>query len=378
MAIFSGTGTNAQEIDDIGMYIEQVQPFRRIIPEPDTVTISFIGDVMLHTRQIEDAHMRYLSGHGCTPAAGDHKQYDFSPYFREIAKYLSEADLSVANMEFTLAGPPFTGYPSFSAPDSYAGYMAECGIDIFLTANNHILDKGAEGASRTLDIYRGMPIMTAGSAASVKEEESHSPLYVRIKGLKIAFVNFTYGTNRITAEEYPHICMADKEELERSLRKASEDKADFIIVLPHWGTEYSLKHSAWQEELARWLADNGADMVIGTHPHVVQDFEVIDTGKKKVPVIYSLGNAVSNMSAPYTQIGLMVTIRIATGQDGAEMLHPSFRYLWCSLPGKFEEGYCTIPVKEYIGKREMWISPYEYDKMINTYYKVKKATGIEE
>lgn len=329
----------------------------------DTVTICVMGDMMMHSAQIADAD-RGRNG------------YDFTSYFKYIKDKIAQADIAIANMEFTLAGEPYTGYPAFSAPDCYAEYLADCGFDIFLCANNHIFDKGSQGAARTIDKYRELGrshgIRYCGLAADPEERQKTYPLITNVKGINIAILNFTYGTNLGADMHWPKVnYMNDKNSLKAALEKSS--KADFTIVLPHWGTEYELAHSLVQRKTAEWLVDNGADMIIGTHPHVVQDCERIDN----VQVAYSLGNAVSNMSAANTQIGLMATIRSVRKDNGDILVEPlEFTWLWCSRPGGWCETYCVIPIEEFIGSRNRWKGAWEYDKMIATYDRVRRATGI--
>jgi len=197
-------------------------------------------------------------------------------------------------------------------------------------------------------------------------------LTTNIKGINIAIVNFTYGTNLGADMHWPKVnYMNDRTILKEALEKSKN--TDFTIVLPHWGTEYELTHSDSQRETAEWLIDNGADMIIGTHPHVVQDCETIDS----VQVAYSLGNAVSNMSAANTQTGLMATIRMIRRDNGDIDVEPlEFTWLWCSRPGGWCDSYCVLPVEEFIGSRDRWMGTWEYDKMIATYNRVRKATGI--
>lgn len=341
----------------------------------DTITVSFIGDVMLHQAQIDGAYR----GNGT---------YDFSGYFSGITVDLDDADLAVANMEFTLAGEPYTGYPSFSAPDAYAEYMAECGVDIFLTANNHILDKGEKGLLRTLATCRRLErefgIKMTGSAENADSSDANYPLLMNVDGLKIAIINFTYGTNAVPHKRWPGTNLTDRTEIGKALTKAENSGAGLTIALPHWGNEYETSHAPSQEELARWLAANGADLIVGSHPHVVQDtdmLEVTDAGgnPRKVPVIYSLGNAISNMSAANTQIGLLLNVHVARDCWGSVSdIIPEYVFLWSSLPGRLKDRHCTVKVKDYIGKEKYWRQPYEYRKMVNTYLNIKALTGIED
>ena len=339
----------------------------------DTVTIRILGDIMMHANQITDA---WRNG-----------EYDFSTYFSLIGDEIRQADISVANMEFTLAGEPYSGYPCFSAPDGYAGYLADCGFDIFLAANNHIFDKGTQGAERTIDIYRQLKkdrgIRFTGIAADMEELERNNPLFIRVKGIRIAMVNATYGTNVGLQTSWPKTNhLSEDKKLSEALARADEN-ADVVMALPHWGTEYQLKHSVSQENMAIRLAEGGADMIIGAHPHVVQDFQTIEIEgencRTSVPVAYSLGNAVSNMSAPDTQLELMACIRIIRKGNGDIITGPmEFTYLWCSRPGGYNDSYTVIPVERYLGRQHEWKGERDYEKMVSTYERVKKETGIKD
>ena len=287
-------------------------------------------------------------------------------------------------MEFALGGEPFSGYPSFSAPDALAEHMAETGIDIFLAANNHIYDRGLSGAERTLEQYRALAAKYGtsfvGLASDKEEKERNMPLMLNVKGMKLAFLNFTYATNGGRREGWPKVCyMDERKDIRNAIEAAREAKADIIIALPQWGEEYMLNHSAEQKEMAQWLTDQGVNIIIGTHPHVVQDCEIL-TGKldgAKTQVIYSLGNAISNMSATNTQIELMASLRIVRHCNGdLEMLPLELDFLWCSRPGGFDDGYTVLPINEYIGKRSLWDNPSDYDNMIKSCRRVAEATGI--
>ena len=332
---------------------------------------------MMHENQIIDA-------------ARPDDRYDFSTYFSNIQKFLDDSDLNIGNMEFTLAGKPYTGYPSFSAPDQYIKQITKCGFDVFLTANNHICDKYSAGMARTLQIYRELvqtdSIAFTGTAGNQEEFEQTTPLIIVRKGIRIAIVNATYGTNIASEKPWPKTnYLRDKNMLKEALAKGKEN-ADIVIAFPHWGDEYILTHNPRQESEAKWLAANGADIIIGAHPHVVQDvgeIVVSDTtakeGIKKVPVVYSLGNAISNMSAENTQIELMATLRIVKNKDGEiKHLPLELTYIWSSRPGGYCKHYTMLPVKEQIGKSDEWIGKWEYDKMIRTYKRVKEATKIKD
>lgn len=333
----------------------------------DTLEICFMGDVMMHSAQIDNARRKDGS-------------YDFSTYFQHIEDRISKADLAIANMEFTLGGEPYSGYPCFSAPDALADYCADCGFDLFLCANNHIFDTGSKGAERTLERYRELEISKGikftGLAGNETEYSRNFPLMIRRKGISLALVNFTYGTNIGGSAKWPKVNYeADKRAISEALSKAMEADCDYAVALPHWGQEYKLQHSDSQEKTAKWLISEGTDMIIGAHPHVVQDMQMIEGS----PVVYSLGNAVSNMSAANTQIELMATVRIARhGNGDLEMLPLEFTYLWCSRPGGYCSSYTVLPIKDYIGRRAEWQGYWDYDKMVSSYRRVMEETGIKD
>ena len=333
-------------------------PAPRPLYSCDTVSVRLIGDVMMHMPQL---------------------RHDHSLFFRHVAAPMREADIAVANMEFTLAGPPYTGYPSFSAPDSYAWTVcADLGLDVALLANNHILDKGRAGLERTLGVYDAvrdsLGTLRTGVSRGEDEDRTLQPLLLRRKGIGIAFVNFTYGNN-VGPQRFdrPRIAVMDREAVALAVGCARERGADFVVVLPHWGEEYRLRHGAEQEDWARFLAGCGVDAVVGAHPHVVQDTARVGG----MPVIYSMGNAVSNMSRPDTQLEQMVTLRFVRYPSGRkEVLPPRLRFMWCTRPGALTEGYAVIFPDEWEGCRTAWKDPSDYDNMMATLSRVKAATGI--
>jgi len=307
-------------------------------------------------------------------------EYDYKTFLEPIRSRLEKADLAVANMEFPLGGKPYTGYPAFSTPDGYADYVADCGVDVFLMANNHLLDKGTAGLSRTLDYYDKMQekgkIHYTGAYANADKDSLLCPLMVVVKGIKIALINFTYGSNMGGNAVWPKIEITNRDRIHKAIRTAKEKGAEFIIALPHWGVEYELRHSKSQESLAHFLADEGVDAVIGAHPHVIQDTCKIG----KTDVVYSMGNAISNMSAKNTRLELMVTVKIVPshGQEEDKILTPELEFMWCTLPGTLTNSYATIPLKDYIDKKDLWKEVYDYENMMSTYTRVLNQTGIED
>ena len=318
----------------------------------DTLSVLILGDVMMHARQLE---------------------YDYTEFLEEMRPLIEEADFSIANMEFSLGGKPYSGYPAFSAPDGYASYVRDCGTDVFLMANNHILDRGAKGLERTISVYDSLNVWRCGVAKDVGEQSSSYPLILRRNGISVALINFTYGTNSPSRKEYPRVNMMDKDEVRLSIQKARERNADFILALPHWGNEYQLRHSKEQEEWAEWLVKEGVDAIVGAHPHVVQD----TTHISRVPVIYSLGNCISNMSATNTRLGLAVELRFIRNGDKTSLDEPVLHFTWCTLPGRLTHTYKTIPIKKWASRKNDWLTKSDYDNMISTLERVCKITSVE-
>lgn len=387
-------------------------PAEKLNLSPDTLSILFIGDVMMHKNQIDNAR-------ATARAYNEKLEYIFEPYFDKIAPLFKDSDMVVANMEFSLGGKPYSGYPSFSAPDQYPEYIHSCGVDIFLMANNHILDRNKKGLIRTLKIYdkmsqgshnpetdehsRGLQpkknssrIRYTGAGLDAENYNKVNPLIFWNKGIGIGLINSTYGTNYPIAKEkrkeYPRVAYFDYDQMRNACNSAKAKKCDFLIAAPHWGTEYHLLHSESQRKQAYFFAEQGVDAIIGAHPHVVQDSTIIKRTRHTQKMIskeqnatstcfvyYSLGNAVSNMSARNTQIELAVRLKFTIDKFGnKKMLPPENFFLWCSKPGGYCNGYTVLLIKEMIGKRNEWKNPADYDKMLNSYYRVKTTTKIKD
>ena len=319
--------------------------FDLLPPKPDTVSVFIVGDIMSHRAVSKSA-----------------EQFGFSSFFKHLADRIGDADLAVGNMEFPLAGKPYTGYPAFSGPDEYAQYLADVGFDVFLTANNHILDKGTAGIRRTIDVLERKGFTYTGIAADPQADTLLNPLMLHVRGLRIAVVNFTYGPNTGPWDPWPKVNYMRKADILPMLERAQG--ADLVLVFPHWGIEYRLHHDAEQEEMAKWLIENGADVVVGAHPHVIQDVQYID-GK---PVLYSLGNALSNQNDLNSRLEMAVTLRVVLERDKEpRLLPPEYEYLWCTKPGMVEDSYAAVPVTL---PESQWRVKADYRDMQATYKKI--------
>ena len=323
----------------------------------DTLSILFMGDVMQHRQQI---HSALIPGADSMQSSS----YDYSSYFTHVQHFIDEADFTVANMEFCLGGPPYTGYPSFSAPESLAEEAADAGIDLFLCANNHICDRGRRGLASSLDKYEEIGVPITGVYRDSLDEYEHNPYIAGIGDIRVAFINFTYGTNGVRVPDPFIVNMMDKDDVREAFARASERGADIIVALPHWGQEYTTEPDSRQREWAEFLLECGADAVIGGHPHVVQPVEP--------PVAYSLGNFISNMSLRNTELGLMMILKIAvTSYGDCYVAGIEAVPVWCSRPGGYGDRYTVLPVEEFLNRKEEFRSEYNYTKMKDTYNRLK-------
>ena len=280
-------------------------------PTDTTFTLTAIGDIMCHNTQYLDAYNDETG------------EYDFSYVFDDISLYTKTADICIGNLETTFAGEDvgYSSYPTFNTPDSLAYELKDIGVDVLSTAGNHALDKGFNGLSRTIDVLNDADISHLGTYKS--KEEQDKTLIKYVKGIKIAFVNFTYGTNGIPIPSDKPYCvnLIDENLMKEQIDRAKEEEPDIIIACMHWGTEYKTTPSSTQEQLADFLFKNGVDIILGTHPHVLEPMEkrtvTLDDGSTKDGfVIYSLGNFIADQNAEYTRDSIILNIDITKHTDG--------------------------------------------------------------
>ena len=272
------------------------------------VSMSVIGDIMCHNSQYNDA---YKNG-----------EYDFSYVFDDIKEHIETADLAIGNLETTFAGKDrgYASYPTFNTPEILAQDLKELGIDVVSTANNHSLDTGYKGIESTIDYLDEAGILHTGTYKSVEDQENI--VIKEVNGLKFAFLAYTYGTNGIPVPSGRENCinLIDKELIKRHLDLAKNLKPDVICVNMHWGIEYQNSPNAEQEELANFLFENGVDIILGSHPHVLQKMEskeiLLSNGELKNGfVIYSLGNFMSGQTKANTRNSIILKLDII--KDGS-------------------------------------------------------------
>jgi poly-gamma-glutamate synthesis protein (capsule biosynthesis protein) len=215
--------------------------------------------------------------------------YDFSFFFEKVAPILRQGDLVIGNLETPLAGQAnggFTGYPMFNAPEILAQNLKDAGFTLLSTANNHSLDRGYQGLSTTLDHLDAAGLLHTGTYRTA--EEQSQILYTEVKGVRIAAIAATYGTNGLVlpAEYGFAVDYINEVRLLDEIRRAKQDGAQYVIVMLHWGVEYQTKPNQEQTNLATKLLKEGADLVLGNHPHVLQRGEVV-----YLTELYALGEA---------------------------------------------------------------------------------------
>ncbi len=314
----------------------------KVVDSFTQVTMSFAGDVMMHLPQI-------------TAAAIDGKdQYDFSTVFEKISPKIQKADISLANIETTFGGKPYTGYPQFSAPDTLAWFMKQAGFDVIVTANNHTADRGTKGIVGTLDALEKYGFAYTGSFKNADERALKYPLMLEKNGIKLAILNCTYGTNGLPVPTPLIVNHIDTAEIRRNVLKAREKGAEIVILTIHWGTEYENNPNKEQKRLANWFLENGIDAVIGSHPHVIQPavWETFtpknDSISRKGLVVYSLGNFISNQRDRYRDGGMLFefTIRKNKFTNKTEIKDAGFYPSWVYIQPQ-PKAYYILPAADY-------------------------------
>lgn len=304
--------------------------------ETPGVDLVFVGDAMQHQAQLDQA---LIEGNG--------KYYDYSGCFPLIAPDIISADYAVCNLEVPLGGGPvYSGYPCFSAPDSYAEALRDAGFDLFLTSNNHCLDSGDKAARRTLTALDALGVDHIGTYDTAAARDTLVPFIKDIKGIKFGFLNYTYGTNGIPPREGMEVALIDRDKIAREMKATRDAGAEILCVTMHWGIEYVLNENAGQRDLADFLIDNGADLIIGGHPHVVQPMRVMHNDKedKDVLVVYSLGNFISNMKTTDTRGGALVNVRVERDEEGrARFKEASYDLLYSAKPTGKGSNFKVIP-----------------------------------
>lgn len=311
-----------------------------VIPQEDTTSCSllFTGDIMGHDTQIQSAY---------NDSTGE---YHYDTCFFAIRSILRSTNITVGNLEVTLAGKPYKGYPQFSTPDGMALALKKAGVDVLVQANNHALDRGKTGLERTLGVLDLLEMPHAGTYRNKEERDSTYPLLIEKNDIRICLLNYTYGTNGIPVPEPTVVNLIDRGIIKKDLEKARMMNPDKIIVCMHWGTEYEPLPDAQQRSLAEFLFGEGADIIIGSHPHVIQPMErypARDELKERV-VVWSTGNFISNQKTPGTDGGALIYLRLEKTDSICTIAEAGYLLCWVYRPVvNYRQQFFVLPAAEY-------------------------------
>ena len=347
-------------------------------PKEDShVNMSVIGDIMCHNSQYIDAYVSSTDS------------YDFSYVFKDVKDYVSSADIAIGNLETTFAGKErgYSNYPTFNTPEQLSSNLKDFGIDILSTANNHSLDKGYSGLVSTLNFLDDAGISHMGTYSS--EEEQNTILIKEVNDIKFAFLTFTYGTNGIPVPKDKEYCinLIDEDFILEQLSLAKKENPDLICVNMHWGIEYQTTQNSNQEELADLLFKNGVDVILGSHPHVLQPMEkktvTLDDGSTKdCFVIYSLGNFMSGQTAKNTKNSVILNLAFTKDGDSGKTTIDSATYVpiyMYKASGKSKQKYRVLDIEKSIANYDSGtdtsIGSSTYSTLKTELEKIKKTMG---
>lgn len=337
--------------------------------KPVDIELMAVGDIMMHGMQIKAGKL------------ANSNRYDFASFFKFVAPTLQRADLAIGNLETTLAGEAarFTGYPMFNAPDELAFALKNAHFDVITTANNHTLDRGEKGLLRTIDQLKKHRFYHTGSFRSQKERDE--PLIIDVKSIKIAILAYTYGTNGIPIPKgKPYLInLLDQRLMAADIQKARAKGADVVAVFPHFGPEYWRKPSDDQKRTVDFLFRAGADLIFGSHTHVVQPYEVrtltdANGRQRKGVVIYSLGNFIANQMEHPRNIGGILSVRLQKANNKVTIGKTTFIPTYVH---RFNSGgkpvFNVLPMAEILQKRNY--SPFnaaDYQRFEQRYLEITR------
>ncbi len=338
-----------------------------VVPEETRLTFVAFGDNLIHSSIIED-------GERLAKEAGKSEKYYFDPMYENFEDIVGSADVAFINQETPIAGPSFpaAGYPQFNTPDEMGETLIRLGFDVINTATNHMLDCYGKGLLYHADYWASKSELGVMQIGSYKNKEDYENIRVFEKdGVKIAFLAYTYSTNGISVgSSYDiYIPYIDNNEMTRKVKEAKEI-ADLVFVSMHWGWEDSFDTSYDQRDAAQALVDAGADVIIGTHPHVVQEMKWKENAEgHKTLIVYSLGNFISTMYYPWNMFGGYLSLDIVKDEEGARVENPLFNPTMChySLTRRSLKMYTLESYSQELYETHgttLKSSAYSYDKMI--------------
>ncbi|MEW6685955.1 MAG: CapA family protein [Candidatus Edwardsbacteria bacterium] len=363
--------------------ILQTQTPLSVPAETTSITIIAVGDIIPH-QSLLNAGFR-----------ADSNKYNFDSFFEPVASFIEKADIAVGNLETTLAGEEngsYTGYPLFNSPEALAASLKKASFDILFTANNHSLDRGAVGVKKTLDYLDHFQLKHTGTARSV--EEQSTPFLIEVNGIKFAFLAYTTLLNEtklLTKEDFL-VNLFSEDKLKEAIKRSQKVGADFIVVAIHWGEEYTLYPSSAQRKLAKQIISWGANLILGTHPHVLQPAEKIvlkNTSGDTLHqgwVFYSLGNFLSGQRKKYRDEGIILKITLKKDSSIGRILWDKIGYIptWVQS-GKNQDAkryYRILSVekalKDYQNEADSLLAKQDYKRLKEIWQEMpQKMKAIE-
>ncbi|MFH1160831.1 MAG: CapA family protein [bacterium] len=283
-----------------------------------TIRISFVGDIMCHMPQVNNAQIGTDS-------------FDFTPSFTPVKAWFESDDLTIGNFETTCAGREigYSGYPLFNTPDGFVTALKESGFDLLLTANNHAMDQGVAGMVRTLGVIREHGLGYTGAFKSTADRDS-ARIY-KIRGIRIAVLNYTYGSNQgFPADSAGFLNRIDTLRIRQEIGKAHADSVDLVILCFHFGEEMNREATPYQDSVVQASIRAGADLIIGSHPHMIGPVSFFKTNEGRLDtgfVAFSLGNFISNQYWRYTDAGVILQVEFAKVSLSRDIRLSGIRYL---------------------------------------------------
>ena len=346
--------------------------------EPITFTLTSLGDTLCHNTQYWDAYNSKTD------------EYDFSYVYEDIKNYTSSSDITIGSLETTFAGKEkgYSNYPTFNTPDSLATALKDIGVDVVSLAGNHALDYGYSGLCRTIDVFNNIGLSHLGTYKTAEDQEKI--LIKDVKGVKIAFINYTYGTNGIPLPSGKEFCvnLIDKDFIKKQINQAKEQNVDMIVACMHWGTEYRTTANSEQKDLANFLFENGVDVILGNHPHVLEPMEkktitLQDGTTKDVFVVYALGNFTADQRAEITRDSAILNLTITKNSNGKISIDkvnyiPIYMYKNTTVSThKFKILDIEKTIKDYEEGKNTSINSNVYNNLKKQLEKIKSILGDE-
>lgn len=326
-------------------------------------TVSFVacGDNLIHSTVYKDAK---------THATGMNQEYNFLPMYENVTDIIQGADIAFINQETPFGGnaKPIDGYPRFNTPEQMGHDIEALGFDVVGLANNHMLDSYASGYLNTIEFWEKKPNILAIGGYKNKADYENIRIYEK-NGIKIAFLAYTYGTNGLVLPEGSQLVIPwyDDADIDRQTKKAREI-ADCVIVSIHWGQENAFTPNATQRAKAQIMVNNGVDVIIGHHPHVLQPMKWADRPDGgKTLIMYSLGNFLSGMQYSRHAVGGFLGFDIEKAPNGVSVKNPYFIPTVCHY-NNIVRGFKIYRFSEYTEELENAHGAHKYDSGMSLEY----------